>query len=296
MSGVRIVTFLSDYGLADEFVGICHGVIARVCPEARVIDLTHGVPRHDVRAGAVLLAEALPYVPAGVHLAVVDPGVGTQRRAVALECADGRRLVGPDNGLLWLAAQASGGVVQAADIAHSRLRLAPVSATFHGRDIFAPVAGQLAAGVALAGVGDPLDPAQLVALALPEPRREGETLIARVLYVDRFGNLQLNADPAALDDTGLRLGRPVALRLPDGSAHPALYVRTFADAAPGELLLYEDASRRLAVAVAHGDAAALLGVAVDDELRLRAAFHGRDRPHPDPLVDVGRDDPVDGPL
>jgi len=271
VSGVRTITFLSDYGLTDEFVGICHGVIARVCPEARVIDLTHGVPRHDVRAGAVLLAEALAYVPAGVHLAVVDPDVGAQRRAVALECADGRRLVGPDNGLLWLAAQASGGVVQAADIAHSRFRLAPVAATFHGRDIFAPVAAQLAAGVALADAGDPLDPAQLVALTLPEPRREGETLIAQVRYVDRFGNLQLNADHAALADSGLALGRPVDLRLPDGSAHPAQYVRTFADAAPGELLVYEDASRRLAVAVSHGDAAARLGVAIDDELRLRPA-------------------------
>jgi S-adenosylmethionine hydrolase len=270
VSGVSTVTFLSDYGLTDDFVGICHGVIARICPDARVIDITHGVARHDVRAGAVLLAESLPYVPAGVHLAVVDPDVGARRRAVALECADGRRLVGPDNGLLWLAAEASGGVVQAADIARSRFRLAPVSATFHGRDIFAPVAAQLAAGTPLAETGDPLDPAELVTLTLPGPRRHGDALVAHVGYVDHFGNLQLNAAHGDLAGTGLRLGHPAVLTLPDGSTHAAQYVRTFADAGPGELLVYEDASQRLAVAVAQGDAARTLGLAVDDELEIRA--------------------------
>jgi S-adenosylmethionine hydrolase len=270
VSGVPTVTFLSDYGLTDDFVGICHGVIARICPDARVIDITHGVPRHDVRAGAVLLAESLPYVPAGVHLAVVDPDVGAQRRAVALECADGRRLVGPDNGLLWLAAVASGGVMQAADIARSRFRLAPVSATFHGRDIFAPVAAQLAAGSPLAETGDPLDPDELVTLTLPGPHRCGDALVAHVRYADRFGNLQLNAAHGDLAGTGLRLGHPAALTLPDGSIHVAQYVRTFADAGHGELLVYEDASRRLAVAVAQGDAARTLGLAVDDELEIRA--------------------------
>jgi S-adenosylmethionine hydrolase len=171
---------------------------------------------------------------------------------------------------LWLAAEASGGVVQAADIARSRFRLAPVSATFHGRDIFAPVAAQLAAGTALAETGDPLDPEELVTLTLPGPRRDGDALVAQVRYVDRFGNLQLSAAHADLAGTGLRLGRPAALRLPDGSTHEAQYVRAFADAGPGELLLYEDASRRLAVAVTHGDAARRLDLAADDELELRA--------------------------
>jgi S-adenosylmethionine hydrolase len=270
VSSVPTVTFLSDYGLTDDFVGICHGVIARICPNARVIDITHGVPRHDVRAGAVLLAESLPYVPAGVHLAVVDPDVGAQRRAVALKCADGRRLVGPDNGLLWLAAEASGGVLQAADIARSRLRLSPVSATFHGRDIFAPVAAHLAAGTPLAETGDPLDPKELISLTLPGPRRRGDALVAHVRYADHFGNLQLNAAHEDLGATGLRLGYPAALTLADGSTHVAQYVRTFADAGRGELLIYEDASRRLALAVAQGDAARTLGLAVDDELEIRA--------------------------
>ncbi len=245
-------------------------MIARICPDARVIDITHGVPRHDVRAGAVMLAEALPYVPAGVHLAVVDPDVGADRRAVALECEDGRQLVGPDNGLLWLAAEASGGVVQAADIARSRFRLMPVSATFHGRDIFAPVAAQLAAGTPLAEAGDPLDPAELATLTLPAAHRDGDALVAHVRAVDRFGNVALNAGHSELADTPLRLGRRVDLQLPDGSVYHAPYVRTFADAAPGELLVYEDASRRLAVAISHGDAAERLGLSVDDELRLRA--------------------------
>lgn len=268
---IPLVTFLSDYGLTDDFVGICHGVIARICPDGRVIDLTHGVPRHDVRAGAVLLADSLPYVPVGVHLAVVDPGVGGQRRAVALQCRDGRRFVGPDNGLLWLAAEASGGVLQAADIARSRFALEPVSATFHGRDIFAPVAAQLAAGRALAETGDPLDPAGLVTLTLPGPRRAGDALVAAVRFIDRFGNLQLNAGHADLAGIGLRRGQPAVLRLADGRIPTAQYVRTFADVSPGELLVYEDASRRLALAVAHGDAGRALGLAVDDELELRAS-------------------------
>src|ERR1700684_131258 len=126
------ITFLSDYGLQDDFVGVCHAVIARICPSARVIDITHGIRRHDVRVGAMILARSLPFSPLGVHLAVVDPEVGAQRRAVAVRLADERLLVGPDNRLLWLAVQAGGGVVEAVEIARSPFRLEPVSATFHG--------------------------------------------------------------------------------------------------------------------------------------------------------------------
>jgi hypothetical protein len=267
MSG-PVLTFLSDYGLQDEFVGICHGVIARICPAARIIDLTHGVTRHDIRAGALVLADAVPYLPVGVHLAVVDPDVGAERRAVALATADGRRLVGPDNGLLPAAAERAGGVVEAVDIAHSRFRLEPVSATFHGRDIFAPVAAHLAAGEALAGVGAPLDPRELITLELPRPSMQDGVLIAHVLHVDRFGNLQLDAGHEDLEGSGLRLGRPVAVSASTGQAERLQYVRTFADVETGELLLYEDAQRRLALAVSHGDAAARLGLGVDDELRI----------------------------
>jgi S-adenosyl-L-methionine hydrolase (adenosine-forming) len=266
-----IITFLSDYGLTDDFVGVCHGVIAAICPQARVIDLTHGIPRHDVRAGALALAGGLPYVPVGVHLAVVDPDVGASRRAVALATGDGRRFVGPDNGLLSVAAAACGGVSQAVDIAASRYRLEPVSATFHGRDIFAPVAAHLAAGVDLAEVGAPCDPVTLVALELPEPRFEPDgAIVAHVLYVDRFGNVQLDLSHEHLDSSPLKLGREVLLRLRGGRVESLPFLRTFAEAPPGQALLYEDAYRRVAVAVSHGDAARELGLAAGDELRIDA--------------------------
>jgi len=202
-----VITFLSDYGLDDDFVGICHGVIASICPDARVIDITHGVARHDVRAGAIMLRGALPFMPAGIHLAVVDPEVGAERRAVAVGLEDGRILVGPDNGLLSLAAEAHGGVVEAADIARSPYRLEPLSATFHGRDIFAPVAARLAAGAALAEIGDPCDPESLVVITLPLPRRDGDAFVARAISIDRFGNVQLNVAPEDLAGAGLKLGR-----------------------------------------------------------------------------------------
>src|SRR3954470_22826830 len=169
-----LVTFLSDYGHLDEFVGVCHGVIARLAPEVRIIDITHGIARHDVRAGALVLRDALPYVPPGVHLAVVDPDVGGRRRAVALACAEEERLlVGPDNGLLTLAAERFGGVVEAIDIGHSPHRLEPVSATFHGRDQFSPVAARLAAGDPLAAAGEPISSDQLVRLAAPRAPAPG---------------------------------------------------------------------------------------------------------------------------
>ncbi len=260
-----VITFLSDYGLTDDFVGVCHGVMAKICPQARVIDITHGVPRQDVRAGALILRGALPYVPAGVHLAVVDPDVGAERRAVALRLADERLLVGPDNGLLWLAAEQAGGVDEAVEIGRSPLRLEPVSATFHGRDIFAPVAARLANGVPLAEAGDPQDPEQLVRLELPRPRIDDGTLVAHAVYIDNFGNVQLDADHEQLRRAGLRLGHSVIV----GDGQEAHYVRTFADVPPGELLVYEDSYRMLAVAVSHGNAAERLGLAVDDELKIR---------------------------
>ncbi len=265
-----VITFLSDYGLEDEFVGVCHGVIATACPQARVIDLTHGVRRHDVRQGAIMLAQALGYVPVGVHLAVVDPGVGGARRAVAIALADGRVLVGPDNGLLSLACGAGGGVADAADIGRSRFALEPVSATFHGRDIFAPVAAALAAGEPLRAAGEPIDAARLVGLELPQPRPEDGALVAHVRQIDRFGNVQLNAGPEALAGSGLELGRLTELEPRHGPSHQIRYLRTFADAAPGELLLYSDAQQLLTVAVNQGSAAERLGLAVDDELRIRA--------------------------
>jgi S-adenosyl-L-methionine hydrolase (adenosine-forming) len=263
-----VITFLSDYGVQDDFVGVCHGVIARICPAARVIDLTHGVGRHDVRAGALILESTLPYLPVGVHLAVVDPDVGAARRAVALRLADDRVLVGPDNGLLSLAAGQAGGVVEAVEIAHSRFRLEPVSATFHGRDIFAPVAAHLAAGVPFAEVGEPCDPAGLVRLSLPEPELMEGLVVAHALYVDRFGNIGLNLGHEELAAFGFKLGRAVWIETPGGEVK-LTYARTFADVPEGEPLAYEDAYRRLSIAISHGNAAEQLGIATGDELRVR---------------------------
>src|SRR5690242_17198311 len=171
------ITFLSDYGPGDEYVGVVHGVIAGIAPDARIIDLGHGVPPQDVRTGARRLARALPFTPPGVHLAVVDPGVGTERRAVVLRVGE-RLLVGPDNGLLTLV----GPVDEAYDVSDSAWRLEPVSKTFHGRDIFAPVAAHLALGEPPRGV--PIDPATLA--QLPELRN------VQVVEVDGFGNLITN--------------------------------------------------------------------------------------------------------
>jgi S-adenosyl-L-methionine hydrolase (adenosine-forming) len=266
---VPIITFLSDYGLVDDFVGVCHGVIAGICPRARVIDLTHGIPRHGVRAGALVLEATLPYLPVGVHLAVVDPGVGGERRALALRLADDRMLVGPDNGLLSLAASEGGGVLEAVDIGHSRFALEPVSTTFHGRDIFAPVAARLASGAALADAGEPCDADALVRLELPRPRRGDEgVLIAHATYVDRFGNVALNVGRDELGGSG-SAGDRIEIVPGSGEPHQARLVTTFADVGPGELLVYEDSYRRLAVAVNGGDAATRLGLGADDELRMR---------------------------
>ena len=261
------VTFLSDYGLDDDFVGVCHGVIARIAPDARVIDITHGIPRHDVRAGALVLARALPYMPAGVHLAVVDPEVGAQRRAVAVRCAEeDRLLVGPDNGLLAPAARRFGGAVEAVELGRSPYRLQPVAATFHGRDVFAPVAAHLAAGEPLAAAGEPLGTDELAALDLPEPIvREGR-VEAHVLGVDSFGNVALDVGHEELAGSGLRLGRVIA-----ANGRRAQYARTFADVAAGELLLYEDAYRTLALAVNRGSAALHLGLDLDAEVHIRPA-------------------------
>jgi S-adenosylmethionine hydrolase len=263
-----IITFLSDYGLEDDFVGVCHAVIASICPEARIIDITHGIARHDVRAGAVVLREALPYLPVGVHLAVVDPDVGGHRRGVALRTGDARLLVGPDNGLLWPAAEAAGGVVEAVDIDRSSFRLEPVSATFHGRDIFAPVAARLAGGAALADAGEPCDPDQLVELVLPSPFLEDGALVAHVLYIDRFGNVQLDAGHEEVAMSSLRAGQRVMVRAGRGAGVEAHFVRTFADVDAGEVLVYEDSYGRLALAVRRGSAAERIGVSLDSEIRL----------------------------
>ena len=262
------VTFLTDFGLADDFVGTCHGVIKTIAPDAQIIDITHGVRPGHVLQGALMLANTLPYMPAGVHLAVVDPGVGSGRRPLALRDAEGRYYVGPDNGLLLPAAERFGGVAEVHELANPAYALDSVSRTFHGRDLFSPAAAHLATGVALAELGPPIDPEALVRLELPQPEVGQARIRATVLGVDRFGNIALNLDRGHLDSVGIVPGMRVELAA-RGNRYYAVAARTFADGAHGELILYEDSYRNAAIAVTRGSAAALLGVEEGSEILLQ---------------------------
>jgi S-adenosylmethionine hydrolase len=262
-----IITLLTDYGPRDEFVGVCHGVIRTIDPDAQIVDITHGIGRHDVRHGAISLRNALPYMPVGVHVAIVDPQVGTERRGIAVRCEDGRVLIGPDNGLLALAWEACGGIAEALDITRSPHRLEPISATFHGRDIFVPVGAQIAAGADFRDAGDPLPVEELTPLDLPRPLISPGSAIAHALLIDGYGNVSLDLSHDDLIDLGMTLGGRVEVGGPQLSAEATL-VQTFADVAPGEMLVYEDAWGAIAVAVNRGDAAKALGVHRDAELRV----------------------------
>ena len=263
-----IVSLLTDYGHEDEFVGVCHAVIRGIAPDVPIVDLTHGIPRYGVRQGAIVLRNSLPYAPVGVHLAIVDPQVGTERRGVAVRTGDGRMLVGPDNGLLSLAWGVCGGVVEAVDISRSPHRLEPVSATFHGRDIFAPVAAHLAIGAELAEAGQHVEPYELQVLALPQPEVSEGEVVAHVLLVDRFGNASLDVGHADLAGSGLTLGKPVEIDV-EGERFLGTFAQTFADVRPGDVILYEDAYRMLAIAVNRGDAASALRLSPDARVVLR---------------------------
>jgi S-adenosylmethionine hydrolase len=249
----RFVTFTSDYGLEDEFVGVCHGVIKRFASEVQIIDISHALPPQDVRAGANVLAQAVRYMPPAVHLAIVDPGVGTMRRAVVIGTRAGPPLVGPDNGLLWLAAEALGGAAQAHEITRDDLCLMPVSKTFHGRDIFAPIAARLALGMPPEEVGPPLDVAELTRLELPVAKVDDDHVHGVVVQTDHFGNLQLNVHREDLEGVGVMLGDTLELRV-GGKSHYVQYCTTFSEVAEGKLAVLEDAYRRIAVVVNRGNA------------------------------------------
>ncbi len=268
MATPRPITFLSDYGYEDEFAGVCRAVISQIAPGAPLIDLSHGIARQDVRRGAIALANALPSCPPGVHLAVVDPGVGSSRRAVAVAAAEGRFLVGPDNGLLSRALDRLGGPLDAVELSRSPFRLEPVSATFHGRDLFAPVAAHLSLGARLAEAGEPIDAASLTALDLPSPSIDAETVTAHAIHMDGYGNVTLDLDATMLADGPIREGERLELRAPDGRFE-AVWARTFSDVAPGDLLLFRDATGALALAVSGGSAAGLLNIERDSEVVLR---------------------------
>src|SRR5690349_3631427 len=204
------ITFLTDFGLQDDFVGVCRGVMKRIARDAQILDVTHGIAPQAVRQGALVLARAIPYLPPGIHLAVVDPGVGSERRAVAVRTAAGRVYVGPDNGLLMPAADRDG-VEGARSLTNSRYHLEQVSKTFHARDLFAPVAAHLAAGAHFDDLGEAVDLASLVRLDLPGARIAGGELVATILDIDRFGNLGLNVSAEDIAELGLGDGDRVEL-------------------------------------------------------------------------------------
>jgi S-adenosyl-L-methionine hydrolase (adenosine-forming) len=262
------ITFLTDFGLEDDFVGTCHGVMKRIAPDAEIIDVTHGIAPQSVLQGALVLANTLPFLPEGIHLAVVDPGVGSDRRALALRGQNGRLFVGPDNGLLVPAAERLGGIEAVHEISNREYALEPVSATFHGRDIFAPAAAHLARGLELEALGPAVEPGSLVHLELPMPEVTARRIRATSLYVDRFGNIQLNLDREHLEQFGIEPGRQVEIEHA-GDRYYACAARTFADARAGEVILYEDAYDNVALAISGGNAAQTFNVSAGDEIRIR---------------------------
>ncbi len=298
--GYHTISFLSDYGLADEFVGVVHSVIAAIAPSARVVDITHQISPHDVRAGGLALARAAPYLCPGVVLAVVDPGVGTARRAVAVEVGHGVSvLVGPDNGLLGPAVALVGGATRAVELTDGRFhfeRSDDLGPTFDGRDVFAPVAAHLCAGVPLGDLGAEIDPVSLTPAMLPVSQLDGDELVAEVLWVDRFGNCQLNVAP----DDVQPLGEVVQLVVPDpasttsanspmpslgaapslgagpsgahsGDVRTAVVARAYDHIPAGRVGLVVDSTGLMSVALARRSAAVELGLREGAEVRLRAA-------------------------
>jgi S-adenosyl-L-methionine hydrolase (adenosine-forming) len=263
---VTVITFLTDFGLQDDFVGTCHGVMARIAPDARVIDVTHGIAPQSILQGALVLQSTTRYMPVGIHLAVVDPGVGGRRRAIAVRSSDGRTFVGPDNGLLLLAAD-DPGIDAAHELTDERYRLPDVSRTFHARDIFSPAAAHLAAGVAIDQLGPAIDPAELVRIAVPDPEVGKSQISATVVGVDRFGNVATNMRSAHVARLGVARGDRVEVRL-TFERYYAIVADTFADADPGELILYEDSYGLVTLAISNGNAARLTGVGLGDELRV----------------------------
>lgn len=272
------ITFLTDYGVTDDFAGVCRAVIARIAPGVQVIDLSHGIGRHDVREGAAVLADAIPYVPAGVHLAIVDPGVGGPRRAIAVrverELPEGGSeehfFVGPDNGLLPPAIDLLGGPTEAIDISDSKFQLDHPYATFHGRDLFAPVAAELAKGTPFSEVGEPVDPESLERHSVSRPKLEQLRAFAHAERIDGFGNISLDLSREDLD------GHPLAgaARVSVGSRkrrRTATRAKAFEEVSDGRFLFYEDSSGRMAIAVNRGDASEVLDVRVGDVVELEPA-------------------------
>ena len=267
MSDVRPICFLSDFGLYDDFVGLCKGVMLQISPESAVIDLTHEVPGFAVEAGAEILEHATLYMPENtVYLAIVDPGVGTERSALALRSKGGALFVGPDNGLLIPAAEALGGIEGANALTNPDFHVQPVSSTFHGRDIFAPVAAHLASGVKIERLGEALDSTSLARVELPRVNKEGaNTLTATIVGTDRYGNARLSA---TAEEAGIELGALLEVEAGQSGEMLVRYVETFGNSKIGDLVLVPDSHRCLSLSINKGHASRALALEVGDRVRL----------------------------
>jgi S-adenosylmethionine hydrolase len=268
-----LISLLSDFGLRDPSAAIMRGVVLGIAPDARIVDISHEVRKFAIRDGALLLWCALPYLPVGFHVAVVDPGVGTARLPVAIATGRGDVLIGPDNGLLVAAAAKLDGIVAVHVLESEAHRLPVVSTSFHGRDVFAPAAAHLATGVAIAALGRALDPATLVPSPIREPRIRSGELGSSVVYVDTFGNVKLAGLRADLEASlgPLATGDPLRLELGDGRAIETTWQATFGDVAIGETLVYEDSYRRICLAASQASAAAMHGIVEDLPVIVRRA-------------------------
>ena len=270
---VRPICFLSDFGLGDDFVGLCKGVMLGIAPEITVIDLTHQVSGFAIEEGAEILEHATHYMPENtVYLAIVDPGVGTERRALAIRTTGGVLLVGPDNGLLIPAAESLGGIESAVSLTNADYHLRPVSNTFHGRDVFSPATAYLATGLAPSKLGEIVDPASLARVKLPAIEREGpDTFTVAIIGVDRYGNARLSA---TAEEANIRFGALLRVEAAESGDMPVRYVETFGHSKVGDLVLVPDSHRRLSLSVNKGHAFRALGLKAGRRLRLTLLENG----------------------
>ena len=264
-SGYTTISFLSDFGVSDEFVGVVHSVLRSIAPEVEVIDITHGVPPHDVRAGSLALARSVEYLCPGIVVAVVDPGVGTDRRRIAVEVGEGESvLIGPDNGLLAPAVAMVGGPKQVIELTNSNFHLTTSSTTFDGRDVFAPVAAHLANGVPLTELGDPIDPNSLMPAIIPVSYIEEEILFTEVLWIDQYGNIQLNIGIEDLPEGQLQI--KIGER-----TYPTNVVSAFDQIPEGGVGLIVDSAGLIAVASLRSSAALEFSVSTGDSIQIQQA-------------------------
>jgi S-adenosyl-L-methionine hydrolase (adenosine-forming) len=273
-SGPGWVTFLSDFGFEDPFLGVCKGVIARIAPEVRVLDVMHMVNPQDVEQAAAVLASAIPYLPSpAVHLVVVDPFRPAPVRGIAVRTADGSTFVSPDNGVTSQAWPALGGAVQAHLIDNRALWNPAPARTFRGRDVFSPVAARLASGTPLDEVGTPIDVEELELLPVRAPVVDDDHVHAEIITVDHFGNLTLNAHRSHLEQAGIGLGDEVELRC-SGKARTVSFLLTYGEAGRRDLVVCEDSFGTVTVAVNQGSAAKALRVDRGDPVVI-SQLHGR---------------------